>query len=101
MVKSRTFCMKKKKQKQKNEKNKKQRYSRIHSIKFLHSSKTPSLAESKFCKKSPSVFSYYLPNETIHALVMNEACVAVLFAYKWLHNFVKALDEILKKYKLV
>ena len=28
---------------------------------------------------------------------MNEACVAVLFAYKWLHNFVKALDEILKK----
>ena len=28
---------------------------------------------------------------------MNEACVAVLFAYKWLHNFVKALDEIKKK----
>ena len=24
---------------------------------------------------------------------MNEACVAVLFAYKLLHNFVKALDE--------
>ena len=28
---------------------------------------------------------------------MIEACVAVLFAYKWLHNFVKALDEISKK----
>ena len=44
--------------------------------------------------KSPSVFSYYSQNETIHVLVMNEACVAVLFAYKWLHNFVKTLDEI-------
>ena len=33
-------------------------------------------------------------NESIHVLVMNEACVAVLFAYKWLHNFVKVLDEI-------
>ena len=27
---------------------------------------------------------------------MNEACVAVLFAYKWLHNFAKPMDEILK-----
>ena len=27
---------------------------------------------------------------------MNEAGVAVLFAYKWLHNFAKPLDEILK-----
>ena len=66
----------------------------IHSIKLPHSSKTPSLAESKFCKTSPSFFSYYLSNETIHALVMNEACVAVLFAYKLLHNFAKAIDEI-------
>ena len=32
---------------------------------------------------------------------MSEACVEVLFAYKWLHNFVKALDEILKKCKLI
>ena len=28
---------------------------------------------------------------------MNKACVAVRFAYKLLHNFVKALDEIWKK----
>ena len=25
---------------------------------------------------------------------MNEACVAILFAYKWLHNFVKALVKM-------
>ena len=69
-------------------------YGGIHSIKLPHSSKNPFLAESKFCKRSSSVFSNYLPNETIHVLDMNEAGVAVLFAYKWLHNFVKALDEI-------
>ena len=28
---------------------------------------------------------------------MGEACVAILFAYKWLYSFVKALDEIKKK----
>ena len=57
---------------------------------------TPSLPESKFCKKSPSVYGYYLSNETMHVLVMNEACVAILFAYKWLHIFVIAPDEIKK-----
>ena len=47
-------------------KNKKQTYGRIHSIKLPHPSKTHDLfAESKFCKKSPSVFNYYLLNETI------------------------------------
>ena len=73
----------------------------MHSIKLPHSSKTPSLAESKFCKRSPSVFNYYLLNETVHLLVMKEACVAVLFAFKWLRNFVKALDKIVKKCKLI
>ena len=28
---------------------------------------------------------------------MNEASVAILFTYKWLHNSGKALDEIEKK----
>ena len=32
----------------------------------------------------------------VHVLVMNEACVAVLFPYKWLYNFAKPLEEILK-----
>ena len=45
--------------------------------------------------------NYYILNETKHVLVMNEACVAVIFAFKWLHNFVKALDEILKTSKLI
>ena len=27
---------------------------------------------------------------------MSEACVAILFAYKWLYSFVKALDEIMQ-----
>ena len=153
-----TFCMKKKK---------KTSYT-VHSIKLPHSVKTPSLAESKYCRRFPSVFNYYLSNETkvyftvlclvtwalngskaggdlvlaqtsllllcksscnimltrcinmtkaersppaslsfkgwvtehttvkwrIHVLVLNAACVAVLFAYKWLHNFVKEPDEI-------
>ena len=52
------------------------------------------IAESKFCKTSPSVFNYYLFNEAMHVLVMNEACVAVLFGYKWLHIFLKAVDEV-------
>ena len=30
----------------------------------------------------------------MYLLVMRKACVAVLFAFKWLHSFVKALDEI-------
>ena len=30
----------------------------------------------------------------IHVLVLNATCVAVLFAYKWLHNFVKEPDEL-------
>ena len=117
--------------------------------------KTQFLAESKYCKRFPSFFNYYLSNETkvyftvlclvtwplngsckssgnimltrcinmtkgqrsppaslsfkgwvteqttvkwrIHVLVLNATCVAVLFAYKWLHNFVKEPDEILKK----
>ena len=37
----------------------------------------------------------------MHVLVMKEACVAVLFAFKWLRNFVKALDKIVKKCKLI
>ena len=32
---------------------------------------------------------------------MNEACVAVIFTYKWLHNFAKPLDEIKKNSKLI
>ena len=32
---------------------------------------------------------------------MSEACVAILFAYKWLYSFVKALDEIKKKMQTV
>ena len=80
---------------------KKQLYGRIHSTKLSHSSKIPPLAESKFCKRFPSVFNYYILNETMHVLVMKEACVAVLFAFKWLHNFVKAPDEILKACKLI
>ena len=32
---------------------------------------------------------------------MSEAFVAILFAYKWLYNFVKALDEIKKKIQTV
>ena len=113
MVKS-TFCIKKQKTKQKqnkktkdNNNNKqktnkqtKQLYRRIQSIKVPYPSKTPSLAESNLCKKSPTEFNYYLSSETIHVLVMSEACVVILFAYKWLYSFVKALDEIKKKCKL-
>ena len=80
---------------------KKQLYGRIHSIKLPHSSKTPSLAESKFCRRFPSVFNCYILNETMHLLVMKEACEAVLFSFKWLHKFVKALDKILKTCKLI
>ena len=47
-----------------------------------------------FVKGPPQIFNYYLFNETMHVLVMNEACEAVLFGYKWLHSFVKALDEV-------
>ena len=79
----------------------KQLYRRINSIKVPYSSKTPSLAESNFCKKSPSEFNYYLSNETIPVLVLSEACVAILFAYKCLYSFVKALDEIKKKMQTV
>ena len=114
MVKSTTFCIKKQnktKQKQnkktkhmnnnkKTNKQTKQLYRRIHSIKVPYSSKTPSLAESNFCKKSPSEFNYYLSNETIHVLVMSEACVAILFAYKCLYSFVKEQEKIKKKCKL-
>ena len=110
-----TFCIKKKtknktktkqknkrqqQQQTKNKQTKKQLYRRIHSIKVPYPSKTPSLAESNLCKKSPTEFNYYLSSETIHVLVMSEACVAILFAYKWLYSFVKALDEIKKKCKL-
>ena len=63
-------------------------------LSFLIQIRPHLLLKVNFVKKSPSVFSYYLQNEIIHVVVMNEACVAV---YKWLHNFVKALDEILKK----
>ena len=55
--------MKKKKKKTK-QTNKKQLYGRIHSFKLSHSIKTPSLAESKYCRRFPSVFNYYLLNET-------------------------------------
>ena len=72
----------------------KQLYRRIRRIKVPYSSKTPSLAESNFCKKSPSEFNYYPSNERIHVLVMGEARVAILFSYKWLYSFVKVLDEI-------
>ena len=61
----------------------------------------PHLSRKVTCKKSPSEFNYYLSNETIHVLVMSEAFVAILFAYKWLYNFVKALDEIKKKIQTV
>lgn len=62
-------------------KTKKQLYGRIHSIKLPHSSKTPSLAEGKFCKKFPSVFSCYSSNETIHVVVMNEAFFLLINAF--------------------
>ena len=78
-------------------KKRKQPYGRIHGIKLPRSSKTPSLDDSKLCKKSPSVFNYYLSNEKIVNSCMSEASVAILFTYKWLHNSGKALDEIEKK----
>ena len=82
-------------------KKRKQPYGRIHSIKLPHSRKTLSLDDSKFCKKSPSVFDYYLSNEKIVNSCMNEASVAILFTYIWLHNSGKALDEIEKNKQTV
>ena len=32
----------------------------------------------------------------IHVLGMNEAWLTTLFAYKWLHKFLKALNEVKK-----
>jgi len=42
-------------------------------------------------KISPSF--YYLSNKTIHVFLVNEAFFS-FHSYEWLHNFVKALDEI-------
>ena len=111
MVKSTTFCIRKKKNKTKQKQNtwtttKKQTNKQnsytvgYTALRFLTQVRPHLSRKVTFVKSLPQRLNY-LSNETIHVLVMSEACVAILFAYKCLYSFVKALDEIKKKMQTV
>ena len=70
-------------------------------LSFLIEVRPHFLLKVNFVKRPPQFLAItYQMRQYMYWLWMTLS-VAVRFAYKWLHNFVKALDEIKKKCKLI